>query len=477
MKAVYWKSAIELGRLIRRGEISPVEVINAFLTRIEMINPKINAINTLVAEKAMAVAKEAESSLYRSDAAPGLLHGVPLLVKDNVFTRGIKTTFGSLLYENFVPAEDAVLVARLKDAGAIVTGKTNLPEYGMVPVTDNLLFGATFNPWDPAKTCGGSSGGSAAAVAAGLGPIATGNDAGGSIRIPASLCGVYGLKPSFGRIPRYPRFSGMETIAHEGPITRTVSDAALMLDIMSGPDDRDRYSLPFPKGNFLKQLKDSVKGIKIAFNMDLGYVVASREVKELVRQAVSVFSEMGAVLEEVDIELLNMEKDLRIMATSELITANEGRLEEWKSKAHPFNLPLFSMADRFTSRDIVRIQFRREELWDKVRLLFEKYDLLLTPASPVAAFDITEGVGPDQIDGWPVKRMSWLGFTLPFNFTGQPAASVPCGFTGKGLPVGLQIIGRRFDDQAVLNASAAFEKARPWQGNKPPLAWRADHLA
>ncbi|MCL5935356.1 MAG: amidase family protein, partial [Firmicutes bacterium] len=365
MKDLIWKSAISIARLIRRREISPVEVIHTFLSRIEKVNPIVNAINTLVPDKAISAAREAEASLYRGYAALGPLHGVPVLIKDNIFTRDIKTTFGSLLYENFVPVEDAILVKRLKDAGAIVAGKTNLPEFGLVPVTDSLVSGTTFNPWDLGKTCGGSSGGSAAAVASGLSPVAMGNDAGGSIRIPASLCGVYGLKPSFGRIPRYPRLYGMDTLAHEGPITRTVSDAALMLDIMSGPDDRDRYSLPLQKGGFLKSLKAGVKGLKIAFNMDLGYVVVGREVRELIGRAVSAFSEMGASVEEVGIEFPNMEKDLRFVAVSEVIAANEGRLEEWKLKAHPFNQPLFSMAEKFTCRDIVKVQFHREELWDK----------------------------------------------------------------------------------------------------------------
>ena len=470
MSGLPWLSAIEIARLVGRKEISPVEVVKTFISRIEEVNPKLGAIVTLAADEAIAAAQEEESSLHRGEIS-GPLNGVPLLIKDNVFTRGLRTTFGSLLYENYVPAEDAVLVERLKAAGAIVFGKTNLPEFGLVPVTDNLVFGPTVNPWNLSKTCGGSSGGSAAALAAGLGPIATGNDAGGSIRLPASLCGVYGLKPTFGLIPRYPRLPGLETIFHEGPLTRTVADAALMLTIMAGPDERDRHTVPLPGTDFLQSLRASVKNLRIAYSPDLGHVLVDREVATVIGRAASVFSELGAFVEEVKLEISDLLRDLRVMTTLEIITANEERLAEWKTKAHPLNLPLFSMVEKYAARDLVKVQFRREELWDKMHRLFAKYDLLLTPTSPVPAFDAGEGriAGPDQINGRLVRRLSWLGFTLPFNFTGQPAASVPCGFTKEGLPVGLQIIGRRFADQTVLNASAAFEEARPWRDYKPSL--------
>ena len=470
MNEIYSLSASEIAQNVQQKNISPLEVVNSFLSHIDKINPIVNAIVTLTPEHAVLEAREATSSLYRGDT-PGPLAGVPLLVKDNVYTSGIRTTFGSKLYEEFIPEEDAILVKRLKAAGSILIGKTNLPEFGMLPITDNSLFGPTFNPWDLNKTCGGSSGGSAAAVAAGMGPIATGNDAGGSIRLPAGLCGVYAIKPSFGRIPSYPKLDGFNTLLHEGPITRTVYDAALMLDVMSGPDRRDRSSLVFEKTCFRDQLNKEIKKLKIAYSPDLGYLSVDPEVEEIVKKAAFLLAEAGCLVEEVKFELPNLERDLRVLTVSQIFAANEDRLDEWKNTAHHLTRSILTLGEKYTNRDVVRVEFRRELLWDKLSSLFEEYDILLTPTSAVAAFDIKENVivGPDQINGLKVGRMAWAGYTLPFNFTGQPAASVPCGFTAKGLPVGMQIVGRLCDDLSVLNVSLAFEDIRPWAIHRPNI--------
>ncbi|MDO9573851.1 MAG: amidase, partial [Candidatus Contubernalis sp.] len=278
MSDICWSSGLDIIQAIKKKEVSPVEVLHIYLDRIKEMKPSINAMVTLTEKLARTQAKKAEESILKGEPL-GLLHGVPVTLKDNIFTQGIKTTFGSKLYENFVPDSDAVLVERLKKAGAIILGKTNTPEFGLLPITDNLIFGSTQNPWDHNKTSGGSSGGSAAAVSAGLCPISIGNDTGGSIRIPASLCGVYGLKPSFGRIPIYPRLPGWDTLIHEGPITRTVADAALTLEVLAGPDERDRLSLPAAATDYLSTLNKGVKGLTVAYSHDLGYAIVDPEIR------------------------------------------------------------------------------------------------------------------------------------------------------------------------------------------------------
>lgn len=470
MEELCWYGAQKLAKAVRDKEVSPVEVLKVHLERIERENPKVNAIVTLVAGEALEQAQKAEKDIL-SGAEAGPLCGVPVLIKDNVHTRGIRTTYGSKLYENFVPDEDAVLVKRLKDAGAIVIGKTNIPEFGLVCVTDNLLFGPTRNPWDLSRTPGGSSGGSAAAVALGLAPLATGNDAGGSIRIPAALCGVFGFKPSFGRVPSYPTMPGINSLIHEGPISRSVADAALMMEVVAGPDDKDRFTLPAAPVNYLRDLNNGIEGKKIAYSADLGYAVVDREVAEITLSAAMRFRDLGCQVDIVDITLPDMVNALSAMTVTGVITAQEKRLEEWKDTIYPAFRPMIDRLDTISNRDLARADFLREELWQALQSLFKDYDFLITPTSCVTAFPSGAGgpLAPAEINGRKVRAMSWMAFTYPFNFTGHPAASVPCGFSAEGLPVGLQVVGRRFDDLSVLQASAAFETIMPWANRKPVL--------
>jgi len=462
-------SALELTEAISRGELSPVDVLDAVLERVKRYNPEINAIVTLTEKSARESAEKAEKMVKKGEKL-GPLHGVPATIKDTVFTKGVRTTFGSKMYENFIPDEDAVLVERLKKAGAVIIGKTNVPEFGLIPVTDNLVFGPTRNPWDKSKTSGGSSGGAAAAVAAGMGPLASGSDGGGSIRIPSSLCGVYGIKPSFGRIPIHPRPLVYVTTDCLGPIARTVSDAAVMLDVMAGPDDRDRFSLPATDVSYLETLENGIEGSRIAYSHDLGYAVVDPEVEQLTKKAAFSFEKLGCEVTEIKPDLFDMQYELITMVIAETITANEEHLEEWKEKTYPLYQGYLQLEETFSVRDIVRVQYKREELWGKMRKIFEDYDFLLTPTTAVPAFELEEGtMGPTEIAGETVGPVGWIAFTYPFNFTGQPAASVPCGFTRDRLPVGLQIVGNRYDDNGVLRASRAFEKAFPWQDKKPPL--------
>jgi aspartyl-tRNA(Asn)/glutamyl-tRNA(Gln) amidotransferase subunit A len=463
-------SAVELLDAYRSKKLSPVEVTSAVLERISEVNPKINAVVTLTADLAMEQARAAEEAYQKGKAA--VLAGVPVTIKDLICTRGIRTTFGSLLFEDYVPEEDAVLVERLRDAGVVILGKTNVPEFGLVAVTDNLIFGPALNPWDTGKTVGGSSGGAAAGVVAGFGPLAVGNDGGGSIRIPSSLCGSFGIKPHFGRIPSGPKpYHGWESMNAEGPITRTVADAALMMDVMAGPDDRDRTSLPASGVNYLESIKAGVKGLKVAYTSDLAVSAVDSEVTEITRKAAFALSELGCDVVEDDPGIPDMAQDLTVMVILETVTSHEHHLEEATEKMYTLYKPFLELMDVFNGRDRVRVDYNREEMWDKMRRFFEKYDLLLTPTAACPAFDFKEGgmLGPETINGVEQNPASWIGFTFPFNFTGQPAASIPCGFTAGGLPVGLQIVGRRYDEPTVLRAAAAFEAAHPWAERHPDL--------
>ena len=467
---IHWMSAIELIDAYRRRTLSPVEVAEAILARIDEVNPKINAIVTLTAELALQEAAEAEAAYARGDDGP--LAGVPFTVKDIIPTGGIRTTFGSKLYEDFVPDRDAIVFERLKGAGGVMLGKTNVPDLALMAVTDNLIFGPARNPWDTRKTTGGSSGGAAGAVAAGLGPLAAANDGGGSIRIPAHLCGVFGIKPQFGRVPSYPQvYHGGETTNHEGPITRTVADAALMLDVTAGPDERDRFSLPACGTSYLDALVGGVEGLRVAYTDGLTVPCVEREVARVAREAAAVFAGLGCELVEDDPHIPDLTQDLVTIMILETATAFEDRMEEAKEKLFPLYLPFLDLPAAFSSLDYVRARYHREDLWQSIWPFFEKYDLLLTPTAACAAFDLKEGgsMGPETIDGVEVSPASLAGFTVPFNFTGQPAASVPCGFTAAGLPVGLQIVGRRYDEATVLRAAAAFEEARPWAARHPGI--------
>jgi len=470
MSEVCWMSAVELLSAYKKGKLSPVEVVKTLLARIDEVNPKINAFVTRVNEMALSAAKASETAFQKGKPRP--LEGVPIAIKDNVFTKGIRTTFGSKLYENFVPDKDAILVERLKNAGAVILGKTNLPEFGLVGITDNLVFGKTVNPWNLKRTSGGSSGGAAAAVAAGLCQVAHGNDGGGSIRIPSSFCGVFGLKPSFGRVPTYPHLPGWETINHEGAISRTVEDNALVLDVMAGPSLYDQNSLPQYPGKFQEDMKGDIKGLSLAFSSDLGGgFPVDGQVLEICLKAAFSFKELGCTVEEIKPGWINMEPDFLVTILSETLTAHENELDKYKEVAYPPYLPFIEFASAYNNRDVIRVQFNRYKFYEQASRVFEKYALILTPTLATAAFEAGDmgPLGPEKVNGHDGTPSSWVCFTYPFNFTGQPAASIPCGFNSEGLPVGLQIVGRRLDEALVLRAAAAFEKAHPWREKKPPI--------
>ena len=450
--------AVDIVEKLKGGEIKAAEIVEDCLEKIERLNPKINAFVTLN-EKAVEEARKADSSTP--------LAGLPVAIKDNVETKGIRTTYCSKLYENYVPEEDAVIVERLKKAGAIILGKTNMPEFGLIAYTDNPMFGPTRNPFDLSKTVGGSSGGSAAAVAAGMVPVASGNDGGGSIRIPASFCGLYGLKPTFGRVPCYPSIPIFVGLHSEGFLTRYVEDTALMLDLVKGWDLRDINSLPDDGISYLKAIEEQPENVKIAFSPDLGYATVDSEVEEIVRKAAFRLEKFCEV-EEVKLEVPKLEAELTMKVVLEVVTFMGERMEEWEKVAFPPYLGFMPLAQSLTYREYIKIEERKMELWKALKRVFENYDYLITPTVACKPFEIGK-ISPDEINGKFITPIGWMPFTYPFNFTGQPAASIPAGFSKEGLPVGMQIVGKRYDDAGVLRISKAFQDISPWQDKYPEL--------
>src|SRR5882672_11986683 len=462
-----WLPATELAAMIRKKKVSPVEVVDAVLDRIAKLNPRLNAFVTLTDAAARREAKAAERALGRRSARLGPLHGVPFSVKDLVNTKGVRTTFGTPFYRDNVPAEDAPMVERMKAAGAIMLGKTNTPTFGWIGATHNLLYGITRNPWNLDRTPGGSSGGASAAAAAGLGPLHVGTDGGGSIRIPASCTGIVGFKPSYGRIPIHP-VSGAWSLSHVGPMTRTVADAALMLNVCAGPDERDQYSLPAERVDYVKALGGSLKGWRVAWTDDLGFAdCVDPEVSAVCARAARAFRELGCRVEEVQPGWPSP-KDAWYEIFCGGIAARLAPYLERRAEIDAGLVRIIESALRNPPTKYVQAWFDRLAWWQHPRAFFEKYDLLLTPTIACPPFPVGLD-NPAEIAGRPVAPYAWIPFTYPFNCTGQPAASVPAGFTANGLPVGLQIVGRRFADAAVLKASAAFERLRPWAQHKPPI--------
>ncbi len=457
--------ATVLARMIRDKSVSPVEITRAVLERAERLNPKLNAICTLTAESALDAARAAESAVMRGGRlAP--LHGIPVTIKDLAMTRGVRTMAGSHVFSERVPEIDHLHVGRLRAAGAISIGKTTVSEFGWSGVSRSPLTGITHNPWKQGMNAGASSAGAAVCAAAGLGPLHQGSDGAGSIRMPAGFCGVYGIKPSHGRVPYYP-MPANGLISHVGPITRTVADAALMLQAMAGPDDRDMTSLEAPPEDFTGKLDDGIAGLRVGFSPDLGYLRVDAEVADPVKAAAQAFQELGCTVEEVDPgwgDPTAMEHCLFSVA----ITAMWGDLVgRWGDRMDPGLVAIIEHGRSYSAADYCKASAQRLAYYDRVRALFDRYDLLLTPTLSVAAFP-AERLIPEHWEQHPWDWLRWAGFSFPFNLTWLPAATCPCGFTPAGLPVGLQIVASRNRDLRVLQASRAFEQARPWAQHRPP---------
>lgn len=459
-----------LRRLLDSRRVSPVELTELYLRRIESLNPRLNAFLTITAEEAMSSARSAEKRISRGAEGVPLL-GIPIAIKDLEVTRGIRTTLGSLVFRDTIPDQDSAVVERIRTAGAIILGKTNTPEFGLSGTTENRLGDACLNPWDTQRTSGGSSGGSAAAVAAGMCPIASGTDGGGSIRIPCSFCGLYGIKPTLGRVPRYGGLGrpSPNLTSQAGPIARTVGDAAILLQVLAGHDPRDAISLKEPPPDFVASQEKGVQGLRLAWSPDLGYAAVDPQVVEITARAARVFEELGCALDQPAIELDHpLPSFLDIFCTNAY--ASYGHLlEERAEELTSYACRSLEHGQRATGADYARALRVVEVMRARLDDLFETYDLLLTPTMAVLPFPV--GQHPERIGGREVQpHWGYLPFTPPFNLTGQPAASVPCGFSSEGLPVGLHIIGRRGEEAAVLRASASFEQARPWAQHHPPAS-------
>jgi len=450
-------SATDLLRLYRARKASPVEATRSVLARIDKLNPKLNCFCLVDAKSALATAKESEAR-WKKGAPQGLLDGVPVSIKDLLLTRGWPTLRGSRTINPKGPwNDDAPAVARLREHGAVLVGKTTTPEFGWKGVTDNPLTGITRNPWNPKLTPGGSSGGSTAAVAAGMGPLTVGTDGGGSIRIPCAFTGLFGLKPSFGRVPAWP-LSPFGTVAHVGPITRTVTDAALMLNVLSLPDPRDWFALPHDSRDYRVGLDDGVKGLRIAYSANLGYAEVEPEIAALVKKAVKQFADLGAQIDEVDPGFENAGP----MFTTHWFAGAASLLRSFTNEqlklVDPGLRDVARQGAKIRTLDYLAAVQQRGQLGVLMNHFHEKYDLLLTPTLPLAAF----AAGREVTDVLREKRWTdWTPFSYPFNLTQQPAASVPCGLTKKGLPVGLHIVGPRYADALVLRAARAYEAVHP----------------
>jgi aspartyl-tRNA(Asn)/glutamyl-tRNA(Gln) amidotransferase subunit A len=468
-------SAVRLAKAIRKKELSAAEVTEAVLERMAKLEPQLHAYNVPTPEVARKAARRIDKAIQAGEEI-GPAAGVPLGVKDLICTKGILTTSGSVAYKDFVPEVDDIVVERLKQAGAVIVGKTNVPEFGYSGVGHNPIFETTRNPWNLERTPGGSSAGSGAAVASGMAPWALGSDGGGSVRIPASFSGIYGLKGSMGRVPlwpgtrdeRYPGVSSWEALEHIGPMTRTVADAAFMMSIIAGPDMRDQRSLPKLETDWMKTIKGDIEGLRVAYSPDWGYAAVDPEVREVVGRAVKCFEkDLGC---KVDIAHPGFDKPY---AAFWGLVAGETDLVGMRELVAKHGAQMTPHIVEFIMRpwraeDLTSAVVTRKAVVNKMAAFMQKYDLLLTPTLACAPFQL-HIQGPEKIEGRMVDRFEWLNFTYPLNLTGQPAASIPAGFTRDGLPIGLQIIGRHLDDPTVLRASARFEEARPWADHWPPM--------
>jgi len=462
--------AVELLRLYRARKASPLEVMQTALARIDAVNPRVNAVVTLAADAALWEARRATAALKRN-AALSPLFGLPVGIKDVTPTRGLRTTQGSKLFEDHVPDEDALVVERLRAAGAIVVGKTNTPEFAFGPNTVNAVFGATRNPWDLGRTAGGSSGGSAAALATGMVPLAEGTDLGGSLRGPASFCGVVGFRTTPGLIPRHPSVLAWDSYSVEGPMARTVADTALMLSVMAGPDDRAPLSYDVDTSEFTRAVKGaSVRGWRIAWTPDLGgLVLVSQEVRAIVERAMTVFRSLGARVEAACPDLGDIPEIVRLTRGFLMVARHADKLPEHRSVLQPGLVENTEQGLALSPREIAEGELLRTRQWQRVREFLSTRDVWLMPTMAVPAFPI-EHPHVMEIDGRPVgKAMQRSFLTYMVSVLGLPAISIPCGFTSSGLPVGMQIVGKRRGEATVLRAAAAFEAAHPWSDAVPPV--------
>jgi len=474
MSAAMWqRPAHELARLIAAKQVSPLELTKGVLERIDRLQPTLNAFITVCHDAALAAARQAEQAVMNG-AALGLLHGVPYAVKDLVNTAGVRTTFGSLVYEHNVPAEDAVAAARMKAAGGILLGKTTTPEFGHKALTDAPLFGRSCNPWDLSRTCGGSSGGASAAVAAGLGPVGIATDGGGSTRIPAACCGLVGLKQTLGTVPHSQVQDAFGNYTYVTPLSRTVMDTALQLTAMAGAHASDPWSIGLAAQDFVAAARPQgdLKGRRILWSLTLGNTVVAREVRAAFEVALGRFAELGAELVELTEAVPKMEPIWRVINHASWRARFGDMIREHGPRMSPSLLRQLEVGAQWSAVDYQRAMFERTMLFRRVQGWLEANDVLVTPTLARTALSIDQDLfEPIEIDGESVGELrgNLFPYTLPFNITGHPAMTVPCGFGSDGLPIGLQIVGRLHDEPTVLRVGALYEASERWIARWPAL--------
>jgi aspartyl-tRNA(Asn)/glutamyl-tRNA(Gln) amidotransferase subunit A len=461
--------------LIRRRALSPVEYVDAVLAAAESAQPRLNAFVTLVHEQARAAARAAEQAVM-DGATLGPLHGVPVSVKDQVDTAGIRTTHGSAIFAENVPARDDITVTRLREAGAILIGKTRMPEFGHKGLTDGPSFGVTPNPWDLSRTSGGSSGGAAAALAVGLGPIALGTDGAGSIRIPAACCGVVGLKPTLGVVPWEAAADAFGNYTYAGPMARSVTDAAVMLGVIAGPSPRDPWSLNAPPVTALSAglIGGDLSGLRIGFLERAANPRLDRDMEANTRASLDALAAMGAEVEPVTEAVDWIEFPGRVMYQGNFAVAMAKHLPEWRDRMDPVLLAFMERGEGFSLAQFRQAQYARTGLFRAVQGLLERYDVLVSPTLTRTALPADFDAANDEVEVEGEKsgitRQGWSAYVYPFNLTGHPALTVPSGFAADGLPTSVQIVGRWGADLDVLRLGALLEAARPWNGRRPPGA-------
>ena len=448
---------MELARLIRAKALSARDVVGAHLAQIERVNPGVNAIVTLVAEQAMARARASDEELAQGrDVGP--LHGLPIAHKDLQPTKGIRTTFGSPIFKDFVPAEDSLVVERLRRAGAIVVGKTNTPEFGAGSQTFNPVFGSTLNPYDRSKTCGGSSGGAAVALATGMLPIADGSDMGGSLRNPASFCNVVGLRTSPGRVPVWPAATAWSPLSVDGPMARSVADVALMLSAIAGPDARSPIAIDESASRFAAPLDRDFKGVRIAWWTNLGGVPVDLRVRAAVNAQRSVFESLGCLVDDAEPDFTDFDAVFKTVRALAFLTGVAPRVAGHRDQVKDTILWEVDRGERLTVSEIAWAETKRTELYHRMRQFLERYEFFVLPVSQVPPFDVDRPYIM-EIDGVAMETyIDWMKSCYYISIVGNPAISVPCGFTPDGLPIGLQIVGRHRDDWGLLQMAHAFEQ-------------------
>jgi len=467
--SICFMSAVEMARLIRAKKLSAREALAAHMKQIELVNPKVNAIVTLVPEMAAEAARKADEMQARGETL-GRLHGLPVAHKDLVETRGIRTTFGSLLYKDYVPAEDDLIVERLRLAGAITIGKTNTPEFGAGSQTFNKVFGATHNPYDLTKTCGGSSGGAAVALACGMVPVADGSDTGGSLRNPAAFCNVVGFRPSIGRVPNPKAAFAWSTLSTSGCLGRSVADLALVLSTIAGPDSRAPLSIHEAGEEFSRPLEKSFKGVRVAWFKDLGGAPFDARVRAVVDQHRRTFESLGCAVEEAEPDFSLAEISFRVLRAWNSANTYGARLKEHPDAFKDTLKGEIEEGLRLTGTEVARAETAHGQLWRRFQGFLEKYEYFVLPTTQVPAFDINTPY-PTEIAGVKFDSyIDWMKSCWYISATGNPAATVPGGFTPEGLPVGVQIVGRDKEDFSVLQMAHAFEAATGFGKKRPAIA-------